>query len=86
MKISLAPHVTETRTENGESVLLDRRNGRYWQLNASGSEILSLLLRASDIAEATAELRNRHPKAADRIPGDVQALLTSLRTSRLVQS
>ncbi|MFI1890687.1 lasso peptide biosynthesis PqqD family chaperone [Streptomyces jumonjinensis] len=84
MSCALATHVRFTETEDGGAVLLDQRSGQYWQLNSTGSAILSLLLTERNTEAAVALMRERYPSAADRLPGDVDALLCLLRDKRLV--
>ncbi|MDJ1134870.1 lasso peptide biosynthesis PqqD family chaperone [Streptomyces iconiensis] len=84
MNITLADHVSVVPGEDGSSVVLDQRNGRYWQLNATGAMILRLLLRERNTRDTVRALVERHPTAAERIPGDVETLLATLRERGLV--
>ncbi|MFF0869957.1 lasso peptide biosynthesis PqqD family chaperone [Nonomuraea sp. NPDC003560] len=81
--IALRTHITATPTGNG-MVLLDTRSGKYWQLNATGTLILSDLLAGASMTEAATRLTLRHPAAARRADDDVHALLQQLRAAHLL--
>jgi hypothetical protein len=83
MTITLAPDVTATDVEDG-LVLLNQRNGRYWQLNPSGARTLRLLLDGHSAEQAAALLTERSPGAAPRALTDVRNLLQALRKATLV--
>ncbi len=85
MTTSLAKHVTATDTGDG-MVLLNERSGRYWQINGTGAIILGCILDGGNAELAVATLRERYPHAADQIPVDIQNLLNTLRTHKLVTS
>ncbi|UQA95159.1 lasso peptide biosynthesis PqqD family chaperone [Streptomyces halobius] len=85
LSVSLAPDITSTRTPGG-MILLNTRTGRYWQLNETGALILEHLLAGGSCTSAVAELRIRHPEAADRVEADTKALLSSLKSAKLVTS
>ncbi|MEV0370684.1 lasso peptide biosynthesis PqqD family chaperone [Streptomyces sp. NPDC050636] len=83
MPLSLAPHITSARTPGG-LVLLNTRTGRYWQLNDTGTLVLEHLLAGGSCTSAAAELRTRHPEAADRVEADTVGLLETLKSAELV--
>ncbi|MFD7549717.1 PqqD family peptide modification chaperone [Streptomyces sp. NPDC059578] len=83
MSLTLAARVTRTHVEGGNAVLLDRGNGRYFQLNPTGATLLTLLLE-HDRATAVDLLTRRHPRAAARIADDVDAFVALLVARRLV--
>lgn len=83
MTLRLLDHVLVTQTEDG-AVLLNERNGQYWQLNQSGWLILQTLLRDGNPDAAAAALVARYPVEPDQARADVQALLVTLRSARLV--
>jgi hypothetical protein len=83
MSLTLAPRVTRTHVEGGHAVLLDRGNGRYFQLNPTGAALLALLLE-HDRATAVDLLARRHPQAAARIADDVAGFVALLAAHRLV--
>lgn len=83
MNLSLRPDVTATDTDDG-LILLDQRNGRYWQLNPTGAAVLRELLDGHSLQEAADGLARRSPKSAGRALADVQALVEALRGARLV--
>jgi len=83
MTLRLLDHVVMTETEDG-AVLLNERSGQYWQLNRSGWLILQTLLRDGTPDAAAAALVARYPVEPDQARADVEALLATLRTARLV--
>ncbi|GAB2755775.1 lasso peptide biosynthesis PqqD family chaperone [Amycolatopsis magusensis] len=83
MTVSLPPDVSVTEVDDG-LVLLDQRDGGYYQLNRTGAASLRLLLDGHSPAEVARTLAERHPAAAERALGDVQQLLAALREARLV--
>lgn len=83
MTLTLAPDVSLVETD-GTTVLLDEKRGRYWLLNNTGAVVLGHLQEGKDVAEAVAVLCADHPRHADRIPSDVEGLLSELRNSGLV--
>ncbi|HEY8472874.1 MAG TPA: lasso peptide biosynthesis PqqD family chaperone [Natronosporangium sp.] len=74
-----------TETEDG-AVVLDERSGTYWQLNSSGSLILSILLAGGTEEQAADALAAKYPVDPGRALADVRALIESLRAARLVRS
>ncbi|HET9439390.1 MAG TPA: PqqD family protein [Longimicrobiales bacterium] len=67
------------------TVLLDSRSGHYYGLDEVGSRIWSLAqagFAPSSIAEKLAEEYDAPP---DRLRSDVQAFLSELRNSRLLE-
>lgn len=85
MTVTLPPDVTATDCEDG-LVLLDGRTGRYWMLNSTGAATLRLLLSGNSTTDTAAKLAARFPAAEGRADRDVAALLTALRTAKLVTS
>ncbi|GHA72883.1 hypothetical protein GCM10010372_84320 [Streptomyces tauricus] len=83
MTLALTSDVTATPTEHG-TVLLDQRNGRYFQLNASATLALTTLLNGAD-HQHTADVLHRHYDIThDRAHADVATLIDTLRTRKLV--
>lgn len=80
----LGKDVALTETDGG-TVLLDQRSGRYWQLNGSGSLILSTLLGGGTTEQAAEAVVARYPVDAERALADVRSLVDSLRTAKLVR-
>lgn len=80
----LSKHVTLTETEDG-AVLLNRRSGRYWQLNRSGAVVLRVLLAGGDEDEAAHAVTERYPVDQDRALADVRSLTAELHRARLVR-
>ncbi len=78
-KISLAP------TEYG-AMMLDRRNGDYWQLNRIAATIVGSLRDGRDVDNVVAELSRRFDVADEQIRQDVERLVTTLRTRGLAVS
>jgi hypothetical protein len=84
MKLRLARDVSLTVVDSG-AVLLDGRRGRYWQLNATGSAVLSRLLDGDTPAEVAAGLEEVAQVSDGTARQDVMALIETLRASRLVE-
>ncbi|MBF6175025.1 lasso peptide biosynthesis PqqD family chaperone [Nocardia blacklockiae] len=68
------------------TILLDERNGRYWQLNPTGTEILAALLDGVAEDEVVRRLTESRPVARERAAADVADLLTQLARADLVES
>jgi hypothetical protein len=83
--LRLRKGVSVTETEDG-AVLLDQRSGRYWQLNPSGSLVLSTLLAGGTAEQAADAVVARYPVDAGRALADVRSLMDTLRAARLVRS
>ncbi|TDV49671.1 lasso peptide biosynthesis PqqD family chaperone [Actinophytocola oryzae] len=83
MTLALARDVTATETEDG-MVLLNERDGKYWQLNRTGAATLRLLLDGHPPEDAAARLVAGRPELSERVRTDVRALLGSLRAAGLV--
>jgi hypothetical protein len=83
MAFVLLPDVTAAEADDG-LVLLDQRNGRYWQLNGTGAATLRLLLDGYSPEAAAARLAREFPEASERAHADVRALLDALLNAHLV--
>ncbi|MGW3966098.1 lasso peptide biosynthesis PqqD family chaperone [Amycolatopsis sp. NPDC005003] len=81
--MKLRTDVTLTAVEDG-AVLLDERDGSYWQLNGTAATSLRLLLEGNSAEQVAELLSQRHPDAASRALGDVEALLAALHRNHLV--
>lgn len=84
MKLTLARDVTLTVVDSG-AVLLDGRQGRYWQLNQSGAGVLRRLLDGEAPDAAAASLCAAAPVSDARARHDVQALIDALSAADLVE-
>lgn len=67
-----------------ESVILDGRRGRYFQLNATGTAALTLLLDGVRPEQAAARIAEGSGASGERVFQDVLALIDALRRARLV--
>ncbi len=65
-------------------VLLDERDGRYWQLNATGATVLRALLDGASPQQIADRLTATRPVPRDRAAADVAALLDRLIRCGLV--
>ncbi|MFI5522532.1 lasso peptide biosynthesis PqqD family chaperone [Streptomyces platensis] len=83
MPVRLHPDVVATDTDDG-TVLLNERTGRYWQLNATGGQVLRQLLEGHEATRIAAEVAERYRIAPSRAELDVAAVIEQLRTARLV--
>lgn len=65
-------------------VLLDERNGKYYQLNPTGTVVLRSLVETGSAEAAVRTLCERFPAGTDRIAADVTAVVEHLRTVGLI--
>jgi hypothetical protein len=54
---------------DGEAVLVNLRTGRYYSLNAAGSEVWQQVLDGADVEAMVTHFRERQPEAADGLEG-----------------
>ncbi|MEV0600368.1 lasso peptide biosynthesis PqqD family chaperone [Streptomyces sp. NPDC050315] len=80
----LSPNISIAQNEDG-AVLLDEHRGEYWQLNASGADVLNTLLDGGTAGDAARLHAAHHPITADQAAADVKQLIASLRAARLVE-
>ncbi|GGM56326.1 hypothetical protein GCM10012275_29280 [Longimycelium tulufanense] len=85
MGLRFRAHVSTTETEYG-TVLLDERNGRYWQLNPTGALVVRMLLAGDSTEEAALALATEFDVTADQAQRDVTDLVDGLRAAGLVTS
>ncbi|MGW8972128.1 lasso peptide biosynthesis PqqD family chaperone [Streptomyces platensis] len=83
MPVRLHPDVVATDTDDG-TVLLNERTGRYWQLNATGGQVLRRLLDGHEATRIAVEVADRHRIDHQRAALDVAAVIEQLRTAQLV--
>ncbi|MBO3737425.1 lasso peptide biosynthesis PqqD family chaperone [Actinoplanes flavus] len=83
MSPRLHPDLTTADTEYG-TVLLDQRDGRYWQLNPSAALIMRVLTEGGDRDRAADTLLDAFDVDRDRALHDVDAVLTELTAAGLV--
>ncbi|GGM80653.1 hypothetical protein GCM10012275_59150 [Longimycelium tulufanense] len=83
MPFTLRRDVSMT-TADDATVLLDERTGTYWQLNPSGSLVLSTLLSGGSPQQATEQLVERYAVEPARAADDVTSLVEHLRRAKLV--
>ncbi|MEU1375975.1 lasso peptide biosynthesis PqqD family chaperone [Streptomyces triculaminicus] len=81
----LRTDVASCPTEDG-MVLLDERNGRYWQLNATGATVLQALLDGATPEQITDQLVAARPFTRDRAAADIATLLDHLNRAGLLAS
>jgi hypothetical protein len=67
-----------------EMVLLDVAAGSYFELNASGTAMLQLLLGGSSREQTVAAVCQQFEVDAARATSDLDALLAALREARLI--
>ncbi|WP_412126088.1 lasso peptide biosynthesis PqqD family chaperone [Streptomyces platensis] len=65
-------------------MLLNERTGRYWQLNATGGQVLRRLLDGHEATRIAAEVADLHRIDHQRAELDVAAVIEQLRTAQLV--
>lgn len=79
----LREDVSTADTEYG-SILLDERSGDYFQLNATGTLVVRLLLAGSSPAQAAEALAEDFDVDPSQALVDVTALVAELEAARLV--
>ncbi|MFF9690762.1 lasso peptide biosynthesis PqqD family chaperone [Streptomyces sp. NPDC014623] len=82
--MQLREDVSLVDTDYGK-VLLDGGTGEYWELNPTGSLVLTGLLVGRPAGEIAAMLCAAFDVDGDRATADVTALLTALCDARLVR-
>ncbi|MBT2493830.1 lasso peptide biosynthesis PqqD family chaperone [Streptomyces sp. ISL-96] len=82
MALKFGANVSTAETDYG-TVLLDERAGEYWELNPTGTLVVSTLMAGGDEADAVAALTNEFDISPDQAKQDVDALVLQLRTSGL---
>ncbi|MFD8381690.1 lasso peptide biosynthesis PqqD family chaperone [Streptomyces sp. NPDC059679] len=80
----LHPDVSTVDTDYG-TVLLDGRDGRYWQLNGTASLAFRALVDGSTVQEATERLMAVYDVDEPRARADVEGLMASLQQAKVVQ-
>ncbi|MBP2329557.1 hypothetical protein JOF56_009942 [Kibdelosporangium banguiense] len=83
MAFTLRDNVSAVETDYG-MVLLDEDSGDYWNLNPSGAVVLQALLDSGNLDAATIELAQQFAVDHATALEDARALLTALRSARLV--
>lgn len=78
------PHVIATAFDNGEGVLIDLQNKRYYQLNETGLLIWQELEAGHPRAQVVAALMAAYEVAADRAEASVQRLVNDLQQLELL--
>ncbi|MER8161234.1 lasso peptide biosynthesis PqqD family chaperone [Streptomyces sp. NPDC094472] len=81
--IALSPFVTMVESEDG-LVFLNKRTGRYWQLNGTGSEVVRALLSGETVESAASRLQEKYPDASDQTVSDVHTLVRQLQAAKLL--
>lgn len=81
--MQLREDVSLVDTDYGK-VLLDGATGEYWELNPTGSLVLTALLDGRTAREISATLCSEFDVDGDRAAADVSELLGALRDARLV--
>ncbi|MDX3532898.1 lasso peptide biosynthesis PqqD family chaperone [Streptomyces sp. MB09-01] len=79
----LRDEVSLVDTDYGK-ILLDGRTGAYWELNPTGSYVLSALLGGADPDGIAAGLSAEFEVDEERAKSDVAGLVRALRDARLV--
>jgi len=74
------------RNVAGEAVLLHLGSGAYYGLEAIGARMLDLALRHPDAASVVAALEAEYDADAERLAGDLDALIAQLESAGLVLS
>ncbi|MET9263531.1 lasso peptide biosynthesis PqqD family chaperone [Amycolatopsis sp. NPDC004079] len=81
----LHPDTALTDTPDG-SVLLNRRTGRYWQVNRTGTHTLDRLLAGESADRIAADLAARYDIDAARVRADIAKMTDNLLAAGLVES
>ncbi|MBB1152650.1 MULTISPECIES: lasso peptide biosynthesis PqqD family chaperone [Amycolatopsis] len=80
----LHPDTALTDTPDG-SVLLNKRTGRYWQVNRTGTHTLDRLLAGETADQIAADLAARYDIDAAQVQADITAMTESLLAAGLVE-
>ncbi|MEV6302677.1 lasso peptide biosynthesis PqqD family chaperone [Actinoplanes sp. NPDC051861] len=83
MSLRLHPDLTTADTEYG-TVLLDGRDGRYWQLNPSAALIMQVLAGGGDRRQAADALLSQYDVEPGTALQDVDSLVGALTEAGLV--
>ncbi|RRR76407.1 lasso peptide biosynthesis PqqD family chaperone [Streptomyces sp. RP5T] len=84
MALKFGAYVSTAETDYG-TVLLDERAGEYWELNPTGSLVVSTLMRGGDEAAAVAALVDEFDIDLAQAKQDVEVLVKDLKASGLAQ-
>ena len=84
MTLKLRDGVSTAETEYGMA-LLDEDNGRYWNLNPTGTLILCRLLDGGTASQAVDELAEQYAVDRETAGRDVEDLIADLRLAGLVE-
>lgn len=82
MTVRLSADISTTETAYG-TVLLDQRNGEYWELNPTGTLVVRTLLEGGDEEDAVDALMAEFDIDRSQAERDVVALTEQLRASGL---
>ncbi|AJT69234.1 lasso peptide biosynthesis PqqD family chaperone [Streptomyces chattanoogensis] len=82
MPLRFAPDITTAETEYG-TVLLDQRNGDYWELNPTGTLVIRTLLEGGEQSDAVDAVIAAFDIDRSQAAQDVTALIDLLQTSGL---
>jgi hypothetical protein len=85
MTLKLRDGVSAADTDYGIA-LLDEDSGQYWNLNPTGALTLRTLLEDGTPEQAVQALTEQYAVDADTANGDVQDLISELRSAGLVES
>ncbi|WKX72366.1 lasso peptide biosynthesis PqqD family chaperone [Streptomyces sp. XD-27] len=77
--------VSACATDDG-MVLLDERDGRYWQLNGTGALVVQALLDGATPEQIAERLAATRPVTREQAIADVTAVVGHLTRERLVSS
>ncbi|MEU0665599.1 lasso peptide biosynthesis PqqD family chaperone [Streptomyces lavendulocolor] len=82
MALRFGTDVSTTETGYG-TVLLDQRNGQYWELNPTATLIVRVLMESGDETAAVEALTGAYDIDRAAAEADVAELVAELRTSGL---
>lgn len=71
---------------DGETVILDSRSGRYYALNATGSQMLALVLEKGSVAAMLEAMSAEYDVPEDVLAKDWDALRKELSSRNLLES
>ncbi|GHE49624.1 hypothetical protein GCM10018785_18910 [Streptomyces longispororuber] len=84
MALRFSTTVSTAETDYG-TVLLDERNGAYWELNPTGTLVVHALMRGDDETAAAEALAARFDVDRARAERDVATLVAELRAAGLAR-
>jgi uncharacterized lipoprotein YmbA len=85
MTLRVNTDIVPTQTQDG-GVLLNRKSGRYYQLNEGAFAVFEEVQAGRDVDEHISALQQTHPQHNDRVAKDVRAIVQNFIDAGIVIS